>query len=68
MVASRLCFHQPVFTVFSVKMKRAVNQCKRGDNAENNTKPLVYANHIHYHEHDKQTEQPACEYEQVIFF
>jgi hypothetical protein len=68
MVAPRLRFHQPVFAVFCIQMERTVNQNGRGCNAENDTYPLIYARHVHDDKHDKQTQQPACEYEKVLRF
>ena len=66
MVAPCLRFHQSVFAMFFVQVKRAVNKTCSGSNAENNTNPLVDARHVHNHEHDEQTQQPACEDEKVL--
>jgi hypothetical protein len=49
-------------------MESAVNKNGRGGNAENNTYPLIYACHVHDDKHDKQAQQPACEYEKVLRF
>ena len=68
MVAPRLQFHQSMFPILGIQMKGAVyqNQCRR--NAKANTNPLMDACHIHDYEHDKQTQQPACEDEKVLTF
>jgi hypothetical protein len=66
MVAPRQFFHKSVFAVSAVKMKRAVNQYGAGNNAEHNTNPLIDARHKQDYEHNKQTQQPACEYEQIL--
>jgi len=68
MVAPCQLFHQSVFAIPAVQMKRAVNQYGAGNNAEQNTGPLIYARHKQRHKHDKQPRQPACEYEQVLTF
>lgn len=68
MVAPRLRLHQTVFAILAVQAERAIDQNKSGYDAKADTNPLVDARHEHHHEHDKQTEQPACEYEQVLTF
>jgi hypothetical protein len=57
-----------VFAIFTVQVKRAVNQYQRGGNAKSDAHPLSDSGHVHDHEHDKQTQQPACEYEKILAF
>ena len=68
MVAPCLKFHQSIFAVFSVQVKCAVNENKRRNNAKTNTKPFIYACHIHDDKDDKEREQSACEDEKVLRF
>jgi hypothetical protein len=57
-----------VFAVLTIKIKCAVNQRQRGYNAEGDAHPLSDSGHVHDDEHDKQTQQPACEYEKILTF
>jgi len=68
MAAPCLCFHKTVFAVFTIKVKGAINQNDCCDNTKTDAHPLVDASHIHDDEHDEQSEQPACEYKEVLRF
>lgn len=68
MVAPCLCFQKSVFAVFRVQVKRTVHEYQSGNHTKGDTRPLVDACHIQHGEHNEQTEQPACEYEQVLTF